>query len=136
MNILSKKERSVGEKIVRKVGFDFDWDSKKVWSLVEPIQEISIDRLLWHFDYPFWDKDGTDDFNLTPWEVIHHPQEHVDHFSLVESCDVRYPIDVMENKGRLCILDGLHRLVNLYLQGVNTIKIRVIPRSKISNITK
>jgi len=50
--------------------------------------------------------------------------------------NLSHPIDVMENKGRLLILDGLHRLVKLKILGKNKIKIRKIPRSEIPNISK
>ena len=50
--------------------------------------------------------------------------------------DISYPIDVMPNKERLVILDGLHRLVKYKLLGMNKVKVRIIPRSEIKNISK
>ena len=50
--------------------------------------------------------------------------------------DIAYPIDVMANKDRLVILDGLHRLVKCKLLGMNKVKVRIIPRSEIPNISK
>ena len=43
--------------IIKKVGFDFDWDSKKVWALDVPVEEMDIKDLEWHFDIPFWAKE-------------------------------------------------------------------------------
>ena len=40
------------------------------------------------------------------------------------------------NKDRLVILDGLHRLVKYKLLGMNKVKVRIIPRSEILNISK
>jgi hypothetical protein len=54
----------------------------------------------------------------------------------IEKADTSYPIDIMENKGRWLILDGLHRLVKLYEQGEKTVKVRIIPRKKIPEITR
>lgn len=120
--------------IIEEIGFDFHWDSKKVWALDEPVVEINIQDLLWHFDIPFWDKEGTDDYNLTPWEVIREPEKHKIHYQLCQEADACYPIDVMENKGRFVILDGLHRLVKLHLNGNTQIRVRNIPRSRIAEI--
>ena len=50
--------------------------------------------------------------------------------------DITYPIDVMANKDRLVILDGLHRLVKCKLLGMDKVKVRIISRSEIPNISK
>lgn len=50
--------------------------------------------------------------------------------------DISYPIDIMENKGRLVILDGLHRLVKCKILGMYKVKVRIIPISEIPNIAK
>ena len=52
--------------IIKDVGFDFTWDSKKVWALDIPIEEMDIQDLIWHFDIPFWEIEDTDDYNFTP----------------------------------------------------------------------
>ena len=55
--------------IIKDVGFDFNWDEKKVWDLDFPIEVIDINDLIWHFDIPFmWY--GGEVYNLTPKEVI------------------------------------------------------------------
>lgn len=122
--------------IIKDVGFDFNWDSKKVWKLDVPVTEININELIWHFYVPFWEKDGTDDYNLTPDEVIKGLEGTSEHRVKVDMADISYPIDVMENKGRLVILDGLHRLVKLYELGRKIVNIRIIPRDNIEQILK
>src|SRR3989338_7718702 len=91
--------------------FDFHWDSKKVWKLNEPETEIDINELMWHFDIPFWEIKDTDDYNLTPREIIKEPDkdEHSFHWQKIQEADINYPIDIIENKGRWLVLDGLHR---------------------------
>lgn len=123
-------------KIIEAVGFDFHWDSRKVWELDEPVVDMDINELLWHFEIPFWGVRDTDDYNLTPWEIIKAPGVHSLHYERVEHAAVRYPIDIMKNKGKWLILDGLHRLVKLYLDGARTIKVRIIPRTRILEILK
>jgi hypothetical protein len=122
--------------IVKDVGFDFNWDSRKVWALDEPTVEIPMSELDWHFDIPFWDSEGTDAYNLTPKEVMAHPDREPTHWRLIQEADTSYPIDIMENKGRWLILDGLHRLVKECLAGKAVVRVRKIPRSRIPEIEK
>ncbi len=121
---------------IKEVGFDFDWDSKKVWVLDIPVTEMDMKELIWHFDIPFWELDDTDDYNLTPRAVIHNEQGTKEHRKKIEEADTSYPIDIMENKGKWLILDGLHRLVKLYECGDEKVKVRVIPREKIPEIAR
>jgi hypothetical protein len=122
--------------IIKDVGFDFDWDSHKVWTLNEPVIEIPIDELTWHFDIPFWDSEGTDAYNLTPREVMAHPDREPTHWKKIQDSDTAHPIDIMENKGRWLILDGLRRLIKEYLTGTTTVRVRKIPRDRIPEIGK
>lgn len=135
---LTRKRKYTWERpnIIQEVGFDFHWDVKKVWALDIPATEMDISELVWHFDIPFWELADTDDYNLTPNAVINKEAGTHMHREKIDKADTNYPIDIMENKGRWLILDGLHRLVKLYEQGVKTIKVRIIPREKIPDITR
>lgn len=121
--------------IIRDVGFDFRWEEEKVWKLRLPVKEMDIKKLVWHFDIPFWEKDGTDAYNLKPWAVIKQPKKH-SHYKRAMRVDLKHPIDIMRNKGRWVILDGLHRLLKAYVQGQKKVKVRIVPRSKIPRILK
>ncbi len=123
-------------KIIEDITPDFDWDSKKIWALDLPIQEMKIDDLIWHFDYPFWEKEGTDDWNLTPLELIKNPEAEPSHYRKIQEADLSFPIEVIEYKGRYRILDGIHRLVKAYMQGQKTIQVRIIPEDKFKEIKK
>lgn len=120
--------------IIKDVGFDFSWDEKKVWALDEPVVEIDINELLWHFDIPFLWENGI--YNLTPKEVIDKPDKHAEEYKRTLTADLNYPIDIMENKGRWLILDGLHRLMKASIQGQKKVNVRKIPRSRIPDIQK
>lgn len=122
--------------IIRDVGIGVAWDPKKVWKLDVPVTEMDIENLIWHFDIPFWDKEGTDEFNLTPWEVIKNLEKEPIHFQKIQDADISHPIDIIENKGKWRVLDGLHRLAQLYLKGQKTIKVRKIPCSRIPEILR
>jgi hypothetical protein len=119
--------------IIKDVGFDFSWDEEKVWALNEPIIEMSIDELRWHFDIPFWDENG-ETYNLKPIDVIECPDDHKVEYERTMVADLSFPIDIMKNKGRWLILDGLHRLVQAAINGSKTVKVRVIPRERIPEI--
>ncbi len=118
------------------LGMDFDWDAKKIWKLELPITEIAIKELLWHFEVPFWERDDTDDWNLTPWEVVYKTEYSKQHQKAVNDADLSYPIDIMEHNGRWLVLDGLHRLLKTYQLGNETIKVRIMPREKLAEVQK
>ena len=119
--------------IVREVGFDFDWEPQKVWLLDEPTTEMSLQDLVWHFDIPFlWEGDKV----VTPRAIMDEPNKHPNEYARTLAADISHPIDVMQNKGRWLILDGLHRLMKLYMQGATTVRVRIIPRTRIPEITR
>jgi predicted ATP-grasp superfamily ATP-dependent carboligase len=119
---------------LKKVGLNFRWDSKKIWALKLPITKMDITKLIWHFNLPFWDKEGTDEWNLTPWELIKNPEKEPAHLEKIHRADLKHPIDITKQKGRYIILDGLHRLVKAFMRGDKNISVRIIPRTKISLI--
>lgn len=116
-------------------GFDFDWNEEDVWKLNYPTQEIALEILEWHFNIPFWNWNN-EWYILKPIDVINNPQKYKLQYDRVMASDISYPIDVMVNKERLVILDGLHRLVKCKLLGMNKVKVRIIPRKEIPNISK
>lgn len=52
--------------IIKEYGFDFFKDIDALWSLDLPSDEIPVADLAWHLDIPWWEMEGTDDWNLTP----------------------------------------------------------------------
>lgn len=121
--------------IIKDVGFDFSWDNEKVWRISAPVITMDIAELEWHFDVPFlWEGGGV--YNLTPREVMEHPGEHPEEYQRTMRVDMSHPIDIMENKERWLILDGLHRLMRAKSQGQATVQVRKISREKIPEILK
>ncbi|OGH88805.1 MAG: hypothetical protein A3J93_01810 [Candidatus Magasanikbacteria bacterium RIFOXYC2_FULL_42_28] len=102
-------------------------DNEKLWALKVPVEEINISELLWIFDIPFWeDVDGN--IVITPNEVINNPDQFIEHYNKIQATDTSYPIDIMKNKkGKWLTLDGLHRLVKLFLNKKTKIRVRKIP---------
>ncbi len=109
------------------VGLSMFVDTVKLRELPLPVVEIPLEELIWHFDMPVWAKDGTEDWNLTPWQVIHGEKGSDTHQKRVAQADTIYPIIVTPYKDRLVILDGVHRLVKTYQSGYKTIKAKMIP---------
>lgn len=122
-------------KIIKDVGFDFRWSEEKVWKLDIPVEEMPISDLEWHFDIPFWFKEGGY-YDLKPREVIENREKWQKEFDRTMNASLEYPLDIMFWKNRWLLLDGLHRLVKAKILGNDKIRVRKIPQSAISLITK
>jgi len=122
-------------KIIQEVGLDFKWDNQKVWQLDLPTSWIDISELEWHFDIPFLDWGG-EWYNLKPREVINRPGDYQAEYYRTLQVDSIYPIDIMKNKGRYFILDGLHRLMKAAIEGKSKVPVRIISRDLIPKIIK
>ncbi len=128
------EDKKIPESVLE-YGFDFDWDEKDVWKLDYPITDMNIEKLDWHFNIPFWDWDNNF-YNLTPNQVIEDTEKYQEQYERIMNSDISYPIDIMENKGRYVILDGLHRLAKCKILRMSKVKVRIIPREEIKNISK
>ena len=121
--------------IIKDVGFDFSWSEKKVWTLDVPTEEMALAELAWHFDIPFlWHDGGV--YNLTPREVLENAETYQKEHERTMRADLAHPIDIMRNKGRWLILDGLHRLMKASVLNMDRVQVRKIPRERIPEITK
>lgn len=122
--------------IIEEVGFDFDWDEKKVWALELPVEEVKIDELTWHLDIPFLFTKPNGYYDLKPSQVLENPDDFNEEYSRTINADLSFPIDVMFWRGRWVILDGLHRLMKANLQGQEEVSVRKVPNSAIQAISK
>lgn len=119
-------------KILQEIGLGRMVNEQKLRELQLPVQEIAMEELLWQFGIPFWEKDGTHDWNLTLWDVINSVEGSAGHRKRVEGVDLSCPIYVMRNnQGHFVVLDGTHRLVKAYLQGQHKIKAYVVPQEEV-----
>lgn len=121
--------------IIKRVGFDFDWDNRKVWELEVEAEEMPIAELVWHFDVPFM-KQEPDGPYVTPRQLIDQPDKYPCEHRRTAEADTRYPIDVMRWRGRWVILDGLHRLMKQAGEGKTTVRVRKIPTAAIPRILR
>ncbi len=107
--------------------------SLKFGALDIPVKEISIDELTWHFSIPFWFKPGSH-YSLTPQEIIDNPEQFAQEYKRIQNSDTSHPLDIMLWKGKWLLLDGLHRLVKLFLDGQITLKVRKVSHKNIPKI--
>lgn len=121
--------------IIQDVGFDFSWSEEKVWKLDIPITKMKIDELLWHLDIPFLWVDGGI-YNVSPREVLASPERYKEEYERTLNAEIGFPIDIMENKGRWLILDGLHRLMQASIKECEEVDVRIIPREYIPQIIR
>lgn len=121
--------------IIKEVGFDFRWNEESVWGLEAPAELMDISELAWHFDVPFW-KIGDKYYALTPNQMLESPEKYQAELKRTLAADTRHPIDIMWNKDRWVILDGLHRLVKQVKGGKKTVMVRKVDRKYIPQITK
>ncbi|MCA9386445.1 hypothetical protein KC669_00255 [Candidatus Dojkabacteria bacterium] len=128
-----KSGRNIPEWL-KEVGFDFSRDIEKIWSLEGlEVEELPIQDLIWHFDYPFFFSSGGW-FDVKPVDVINNPQEYEYRYSRIMGVDNKYPIHIMQWRGRWTILDGLHRVCKSFIEGEEKVKVIKVPESMIPEI--
>lgn len=115
--------------------FDFLWENKLVWDLDVPTETMSINELVWHFGIPWLHTEGGR-FDLLPTDIMEHPELYPKQYARTMESDLRFPIDIMRNKDRWLILDGLHRLMKSVYLGKKQVSVRKIDRSMIPLIEK
>ena len=84
---------------------------------------------------PFWRLPDNTPYSLRPIDVIRNPARYNKEYSRILRSDTRHPIDIMRNMhGKWLMLDGLHRLAKLHIEGEKIIQVRKLSRSDIPKI--
>jgi len=115
-------------RILTDAGLNMFVDTVKLRELSLPIVDVDLYKLIWHFDMPVWAKDKTDEWNLTPWEVIEKRGGTKGHQERTKKADAKYPIIVTKYRSKYVVLDGVHRLVKAFVNNEKKIKAKIIPR--------
>ena len=118
---------------IAEVGFDFDWNNKKLWTIDLPVEEMPVDELTWHFDLPFW-RDGEQWFVVKPKDVLLNPNKYPEHRDRIQKCDLSHPLHIMWHKERWVFLDGMHRLAKAVQIGMKTVQVKKFPQERINEI--
>lgn len=107
----------------------FNWDNKKIWALDLRVETVAIEELAWHLELPFWSTVPREPlFNLRPCEVLANPEAHAVHWRRIQNADTKFPLHIFFTD-RWVIMDGIHRLAKLVLDGASELKIRRVPES-------
>ena len=110
------------------VGLDFgNWEEEKIWALDLPVQEIDIEKLLWHLDVPYWENDTSERWTVTPRDVIDGKHGTTHERIRTDRADTSFPIDLFEHKGKIFVLDGLHRFIKLFSNQKLPMIIEIMP---------
>src|SRR3972149_9954277 len=91
-----------------------------------PIEEISLSELIYNADIPYLERQGTDDWNLSPNELIRNFDKESNHASKVGNVDMQYPICIYYFKNHWIVLDGVHRFTKALMNKDKTIKVKRI----------
>ena len=107
----------------KEISFGFECDNAKLWQLDIPHEELPIEVLEDNLDIAYLDTEGTDDWNLTPRELITHLEMYPSHSKKIKNVQMEYPIDLYFFNGSWKILDGVHRYCRAILEGKKTIQL-------------
>lgn len=89
------------------------WQRDKLRALDLRVEPVEVADLLWMFDLPLLPLNG-EPFKLTPNQVAETPMNFRTHYERVMDADLDYPIHLVAYRGRLVILDGVHRLLKAH----------------------
>ena len=89
------------------------WRLDKLWALDLRTEPVEVGDLVWMFDLPLWQLDGQW-FKVTPNQVATTPMNFRPHYERVMGADLHHPIHLVAFRGRLVVLDGLHRLLKAH----------------------
>lgn len=128
MSLLLKRENL--PKALEEVYVDFYWSQKKLWGLDLSITNLEISELDWILDYPVWYLDQYP----VPKMILKNPTLDAGHWKRIEEADLSFPIHVIRWKGRLLILDGIHRLLKARLLGHISIKVKLVEERHVHDI--
>lgn len=110
--------------------FPFKWNEKAIWKIDVPTTEIELSQIDWLLDVDWF---GTDEYPLTPNEVMENPELDSEHYKRIENADLSYPIDLGINPrvDKLVPFDGLHRMCKAKMLGMKKVGCRIIPIEKV-----
>ncbi len=106
----------------------FKIDESELWREDFPVEEISISEIEYNLDIPYLEKKGTDDWNLSPRELIANFEIEIPHAKRVNQCDLSFPIHIYLHKDKWIILDGVHRFTKAVMLGHKTIQVKKVSR--------
>jgi hypothetical protein len=89
------------------------WQLRKLLALDLKTEPVEVADLSWMFELPLWQLDG-ERFKVTPSQVAATPMNFRPHYQRVMNADLEHPINLVAYRGRLVVLDGVHRLLKAH----------------------
>ena len=117
--------------IISEYWYSIDWNVRELWSLDLPKVELPLVQLEWHLDVPVWPDEEGQPYTVTPRQVLGYPASYPKESARLRSASLAYPLEIFRNRGRLMILDGIHRLAKAHALGLEEIHVRHIPESAV-----
>jgi hypothetical protein len=108
------------------------WDRARLARLELPLCDIPVASLRWQLDLPWW-RNGDRVFSVTPNQVRNAPERFVVQWRRTLDSDLDWPIHLLD-RGRLVLLDGVHRLLKADVLEMRTISARVLDVTRFSEI--
>ena len=112
---------------VAEIWFDFDWSNRRLGGSDGQSISVSVAGLSWLLGLPIWrDLDTGVFWRVRPLDVLRQPHRHTIHHQRIEAADLAVPVVAMENRGRLMLLDGYHRLTKAYRDGAAALPAKLL----------
>ncbi len=122
-------------KTLRDAGYEMCCDIAAIDTRDIPTTNLAIEDLVWIFDLPLWGKDG-EDWNLTPRDVINRVPGSANQWKRVEDADLAFPLLVCRKNNKWLVLDGVHRLVKMSLEGKTTVSVKILPDDTVASCSR
>ena len=110
------------------------WDRDRLWSIAKPTERVSVDELRWHYELPWWRGEDRRWFRVRPAEYLAEPERFPEHDQRVAAADLSYPLHGFRRRGRVQLLDGIHRLVHADKQGRGHVDVMLLTIEDLSAI--
>jgi hypothetical protein len=117
----------------KEIDLGFKIDEEKVMALDLPVEEVDLTILMNNADICYLEKEGTDDWNLSPNQLVADFDHETTHARRVEDVDM-YPIAIYWFKNNWIILDGVHRFTKALMRKAKTIKVKKVPAELIETL--
>lgn len=110
------------------------WQLGKLWALDLRVEPVEVADLLWMFDLPLWQLNG-ERFKVTPNQVAATPMNFRPHYERVMDADLDFPIHLVAYRGRLVVLDGVHRLLKAHFLRRRWIEAKIATATQLQECT-
>lgn len=110
------------------------WQLGKLWALDLRVEPVEVADLLWMFDLPLWQLNG-ERFKVTPNQVAATPMNFRPHYERVMDADLDFPIHLVAYRGRLVVLDGVHRLLKAHFLRRRWIEAKIATAAQLQQCT-